>query len=72
MTRNPPLLSDRFARGFDRGEREAFMDRAARVKRLAPYWFEGEELRGWTDGYTPRNPAWALRTEPVKHFAEVA
>ena len=72
MKRNAPLLNSRFARGFDRGEREAWIDRKCPYRRRAPDCIDGEEFRGWQAGYTPRNPAWALRAVPVRCFAEVA
>ena len=54
MTSEQFSLAGRFARGFDRGEREAFRDRRARTHREPPDTYEGEELRGWIAGYTPR------------------
>ena len=54
MTPEQVLTDCNFARGFDRGEREAFRDRRARTHREPPDTYEGEELRGWIAGYTPR------------------
>ena len=54
MTREQLRTAGRFARGFDRGEREAFNDRRAGMIRNPPAFFDGEELRGWIAGYIPR------------------
>ena len=54
MTPEQVLTDCSFARGFARGEREAFHDRRAGISRSPPMQFDGEELRGWIAGYIPR------------------
>jgi hypothetical protein len=69
-------FTDAYGRGFERGEREAFMDRAWRVKRDPPAWMisnaemfgRREELRGWRDGYTPRNLDWATGKQTMSQL----
>lgn len=51
------MYTSMFARGFQRGEHDAFVDRRAGRCREAPD-INGEALRGWLAGYTPRDPAW--------------
>ena len=53
MTLEQVLTDYSFARGFARGEQEAFQDRRAGISRSPPMQFEGEELRGWIAGYIP-------------------
>lgn len=68
-------FSDCYGRGFERGEREAWADRNTPRRRQPPQWMvdkEPEMLRGWMDGYRPRNPAWALRCAPVPAFHDTA
>jgi len=67
-------VSRAYARAFAAGERDAWADRGRMAMRLPPGWAAGspDAMRGWRDGYHPRNPAWALRTAPVRAFHERA
>lgn len=68
------LFSDCYGRGFEQGERVAWQGRS-RPGRIVPppRWMdeEPETARGFLDAQIPRNPAWVLRTAPVKVFSEV-
>jgi hypothetical protein len=55
-----------YEQGFAVGERQAFKDRRDHIVRPQPNVGNGEYLRGWRDGYTPRSVTWAIRgTEPA-------
>jgi hypothetical protein len=58
-----------YERGFRIGEGRAWIDRQEGVQRKPPpvALIFNERLRGYWDGYMPRNPAWAVihRTETV-------
>lgn len=53
---------NQWERGFQAGERTAFMDRKhGRHRKIQPETPDAGYGAGWWAGYTPRNPAWALR-----------
>jgi hypothetical protein len=62
-------MSD-FERGFAAGESAAFNDRRAGRTRCAPIGDMAEYTRGFWAGYTPRNPVWALTSQPVRPYCE--
>ncbi len=46
---------------FDRGERQAFADRMVCMRRPRPLCPQGEDERGFWDGYCPRDSSWWRR-----------
>lgn len=63
-------MSDLYAAGFAEGEFQAWEDRKSLVRRERPEFMRGEFLRGWWDGYSPRNLAWRLRGRPQSSWQE--
>lgn len=59
-----------YEQGFIEGERCAFNDRKAGRRRSAPIGDMAEYPRGFWAGYTPRNPSWALTSQPVRPYVE--
>lgn len=57
--------------GFAEGEASAWRDRGRR-QRIAPQYIANQRERGFWDGYTPRNPVWALRSDPRPHWQQEA
>ncbi len=54
---------DKYAQGFDAGERAACRDRRLGKTRLRPMMLRDTYERAWWDGYTPRSSTWARSAE---------
>ena len=50
-----------YAAGFAQGERQSFKDRSNGVRTAYPAGMNVAQAKGYRDGYSARNPQWAMR-----------